>query len=190
MPEARNQVIAWLKRNAGSTATQIVQGALGKTKARDNDKEMLGDLVHSGELIEDCSGRYTTYSVAGGRSVSAAPASQVAEVKSGKDVPAMKLDGFTAKWQGNKLKITAPDGQIYELDEEEFVLVINNRVEYVVKSPADVLSAITDYTTERGISTFTIKDLIGNKEIKNAGDIVLDEGRILCFKLEKHNKAA
>jgi len=190
MPEAKNQIISWLKKHAGSTASQIAQGALGKSKPSDGDKNLLHGMTESGELTVDNSGRYTTYSVNTGSTSIAPAAEKVAEVRVGKDIPSIKLEGFSAKWEKDKLKITAPDKQVYELDENEFILVINNRVEYVVKTPADVLSAITDYTTERGIATFTIRDLIGNKEIKTAGDIVLDEGRILCFKIEKHNIAA
>jgi hypothetical protein len=180
-----NAILNFLRRSPASTAKAIAEGAFDKNKLSKSDLNELEQLIDNGQVVADDSGRYTLYSVASAASVS--PASGA---KSTGDVPAMKLEGFSAKRSGKGLVITSPDGQKFELEDDEYLLVINNKVEYTIKTPADVLSAITDFTSANGISTFTIKDLITNKEIKNHGDITLDSGRILCFRVEKHNKAA
>jgi len=188
----RDSILRFLQNHSNSTAASIAR-YLGKTKLSQSDKDCLQELIDQGEVDENTSGRYATYSVDGEEEEETPSPAEVqpVEVKTSKSVPAFKLEGFKAEWtDDDKLRVTAPDGATYDLENDDNILVINGRVEFIIKTPADVLAAITDYTTEQGVQTFTIRDIIENKEIKNAGDIVLNEGRILCFKIEKHNKAA
>jgi len=191
---SKQEIVNYLSSNPESTATSIAKGLMGKSKASQGDKNLLEEMVGDGLIEEDCSGRYVTYTAVDG--------AEVAEI-SGDDSDAADLNeaGSPATRSFSGVEVSEGDDGGFEvflpgeshpylLGADEHLLIINGKPEFTVTSPGDVLEGIEEYTRRSGIQTFTITDVVTNKQISGRDDISLGEGRIISLNVNKHNKAA
>lgn len=184
-------VLDYVSANPNVTGTNIAKEALSLSKLRPSTKDLIDGMVSDGLLIEDNSGRFTTYSVAESATAETEE-SDVVTIENTTQTPAIQLDGYSIEvnQEGGYDVFTPGDDAPIVMGTDDYLLVINDEPQFVVSTPADVLQAITEYTAEKGYKSYTITDLVTNNEVKNDTDIVLHEGRILSFKVQKHNRAA
>jgi hypothetical protein len=108
--------------------------------------------------------------------------------------PAIKVEilkGYSAKGlKDGSVEISGPRNQTATLADGEHLIVINGNFSYGASTPPEVIAAISDYAKANGMATFTVKDMKTNSVIGTSKDIDLDESRILCLEIAKHNKAA
>jgi len=196
---ATTSIVSILKKNPGLTANGIAK-AQGKSKARQGLKNELAELVEDGTLVEDTSGRYVTYSVAGGTSISKGKTSKKipkkkvveSEMKQApKPLPEKTVSGFTiTEKDGGKVTIKTPNQELVPLGKKESLLVINGAPTWAVKSAEDVLTCISAYATEKGYATYVVSNTATSKIVGSKDDIELKNNRILLIDIKRHNKAA
>jgi hypothetical protein len=206
------EVIKYLKKVGSATGNKIAQEALGLIKATGGSGKLIQEMVDAGQLEIDSSGRYTEYRVAssGGATISKSKSkAKKSSKKSSKKyqnkharkietetvkesaLPTVDLPGYSAKLgKGGVVKITGPNRQVAQLREGEHLVVINGNFAYAAATPPEVIAAISDYAKDQGMATFTVSDVKTNSVIGTDKDIQLDESRIICLEIKKHNKAA
>ena len=96
--------------------------------------------------------------------------------------------GFDVTVRG--FKVTDPDGKEIELEGNERLLVINNDPAYrfVVSEPADVISAIGTFTSEKNIGTYLVTNMESGHTISGVDEID-DRVAGIFLTITKHNKA-
>ena len=189
----RESILSVVANEEGVTLNKIAKDGLDLSKANQALKDEVAKLVEEGKLTEDNSGRYTLYSIGeAGEDVDKAGEVSLQNAQE-IQLPTKEFEGFTVesnpKVRNGKI-VTTPEGNSIELGGGESLVVINGVAQYLAQEPSDVISCISDYTTEHDMVTFVVKDIKANKVIGSAGDVQLDEGRILALEITKHNKAA
>lgn len=195
------QILRCISTVEARTANAIAK-KLGLNKATKSLNTAIQELIEEGSVIADNSGRYTTYTKAGSSSVSKKSTTEAVTTSITKEasavveteLPEANVDGFkikNVKFKGKMVKkITTPDGKHVRLNEGERLLIINNKPEFVVKSADEVIKAIRKYSTDKGLSTFTVNDLKQNAKITGEKDIKISDNHLLFMEIKKHNKAA
>ena len=190
---------------AGLTATAIAI-ELGFSKAT-RIKADLDALVSSGMIIADDSGRYVMYKLAPKKAT--VQKSEAAVEKKEEKVTLVggekindvipvasdsKVNGFSIssiKSDGKAMKrIVTPEGKKIRLENDEKLLVINSKPEFVVKTAEDVISCIRKYAVDNGLNVFTVNDIQQNAKINNDKDVMVKDNHIMFLSIQKHNKAA
>lgn len=197
----KDTIVQFLQNNPNQTANNIAKTGLGYNKATNAVRRNIQEMVNSGQLTEDNSGRYTTYSLASGTSTGStsgtvsisndAPKNTVEEVVTA-TLPSVTMPGFSYELdEKNMVVITeTKTGKQYPLNADEYLIVINGNVEFAATTPADALGAIAQYSSKHGMSTYVVSDLKSGKAIASEEDVKVDSTKILSLKIQKHNKAA
>jgi hypothetical protein len=211
MSSKRKSILKYLKSAGSATANKIAQNALNLKKGTGSSKALIDEMVADGELVEDSSGKYTEYTVAGktkktkkasigktssvkkARAKGAARKIEQAKQKKAKEkgFNSKTLSGYDAYPNDDgTVTVTGPNNQSAVLADNEHLVVINGKFLYAAKTPPEVIGAISEYTKGEGMTTFTVTDMVTNEEIGTGEDIELDDSRIICLEIKKHNKAA
>lgn len=188
----KQDIIDYLIDNPQSTTTSIAKGLYGKSKASQSDKDLLEEMASDGLIEENTDGRYTTYSAVEGAEAAEISAGDATKAKEAGSPATRSFAGVeVAEGDEGGFEVYLPgESSPFLLAENEHLLIINGKPEFTVTCPGDVLEGIEEYTRRNGIQTFTINDVVTNKQIQGQDDITLGEGRIISLSINKHNKAA
>ena len=209
MALTNNQIHKALSTKDPMTATALAK-KLGMTKAREGFKSQLGELVLEGLATENIEGRYALYlkapagSSQGTTVISKVPFGKTKTTAIGTptnqpNVPALPeaaaslMKGYSitkSKKKKNAKVIKTPNGKKITMNDDDFLIVINNEPLYVVKDPADAMTCIHEYRVDKGMRTCVVSDIVQSKSIGTSGDIEVSETNILFLEIKKHNKAA
>ena len=176
---------------------------LGMNKANQELKNIVSGLVQAGTITMNTSGRFDTYQRVGkGSNVAKQSGSESSSVvqSPNKDLPDLpeapdsKVSGYSIKKLKEKgkekIKISLPSGKSIKINPDDSLLVINDEPKYVVKTAKDVVTCIKEYSTAKGMRTFTVDDITQNKKIGTEDDITIKDQHIMFLSIKKHNKAA
>jgi hypothetical protein len=163
---------------AASSATASVGKPEKKSKKKSKKKDKKGKKSASTETVADASPNRDARKIGSSKKRESA-------------LPAVDLPGFDAvAMKDGSVEVTGPKKQTATLAPGEYLVVINNDFSYAATTPAEVIAAISDYAKDKGMATFTVKNMKTNSVIGTDKDIELGESRILCLEIAKHNKAA
>jgi predicted transcriptional regulator len=166
-----------------ATMTTIAKDGLGVSKASNTLKELISGLVSNKALKEDKSGKYIQYSIT----------KSTETLKNSQTSPSTVPDGTITK--DGDFTVVKKDGKFivqgyakeYELNDDQFLLVINGNPEYKVATAKDVIEAIQKYTESRGMVTFTVTNVKTGKQVTSSDDIGFTD-KILILDITKVNK--
>lgn len=183
----KSEVLRALKVREGQSATAVAK-ALGKTKASEELKSYLEELVEDGTAIFDETGKYPVYFKA-----AAAP---VAELTHDEDIeiPSDTMGYEIRKGKDGCFTVTSPKGRKYKLEEDERLLIINpgktNEKPYAVITPERAFDAITDYVTKvEQIVNYVVQDIRTGKYVDPRKKDIDMSCAIIFVAVRAHNKA-
>jgi len=175
---------------------------LGMNKANQELKNNISSLMQAGKITKNSAGRFDTYQKVGKSKVAKQSGNESSSVVQSpkKDLPDLpeasenKVSGYSIKKleeRGKeKIKISLPSGKSIKINPDDSLLVINDEPKYVVKTAKDVVTCIKEYSTAKGMRTFTVDDITQNKKIGTEDDIMIKDQHIMFLSIKKHNKAA
>lgn len=89
-----------------------------------------------------------------------------------------------------KYQVTNPKGTVINLKEEERLFVINldPNYEFIITKPEDVMSALSIWSGEKGITHFVVEDMSKGGYVTDPKEIM--NTAMIFVKAKQHNKAA
>ena len=183
-----NDIIEVLKRSdIGMTANAIAK-EIGMSKASEKFREKLVKLVDRNILIDDASGKYTTYIYNKDVKIADTIKTEVENVIP--EVSKQIINGYEIHKGRDATSIVVPDGSKIKLDKDQFLVVINGKPEYAGVTLEDAFNIIKSYTIENDIRSFVVEDICQSKKIGTKDDIKIPSNNIMFLTIKKHNKAA
>jgi hypothetical protein len=190
-----------IKKNPASTMNAIGK-SFGMAKPSSMLKATVQALVEQGHVVEDTSGRYTTYSVAGSEVAEVASISPCCKkekkeksnkikVATPSELKSVEIKGYSlSTGKSGKLKVKCPNQSTITLKDDEYLLVINDEPLWAVKTAKDVLRCFASYAADKNYATYVVKDAVSGKIIGDISDSILGDDRLLMVEIKRHNKAA
>lgn len=195
MPLSTDELLGYIT-SVPASATAIAKKA-GFSKAA-SIQDALDELVESGKVIRDDSGRFPVYSVNTAVTVAknTTKTTRITNMDNSnvgdEESEGSQYDGYYAVRSTNKSgqtgkKITLPSGKKVFVKDGSCLMVINDVPCYTVSTPEAVIKGIIDWTKKNGLSTFVVEQ-IGLGSVYGPGDVKMTT--IINLSITAVNKAA